>query len=261
MKTIGLIGAGNMGEALIVGTRTKYKVLIHEANAQRVQYLESKYKVRSSDLKNLVVKSDIIVLAVKPQDLSPVLDFLAGHDLKKKIVVSIAAGITVAFIEQRLIQKAKVIRTMPNMPALISEGITAVCKGKWATALDVKTVCSMLSGIGQTLVVRENMMDAITAVSGSGPAYVFLFVECLIKAGLNVGLSSAQAKDLVYQTLVGSAHLLEKSKDDAATLRAKVTSKGGTTQAATDVFMARNIERIFIEAIAAARNRAKELAK
>jgi pyrroline-5-carboxylate reductase len=119
----------------------------------------------------------------------------------------------------------------------------------------------MLKGIGETIVVKEELMDAITAVSGSGPAYVFLFVECMMKAAGNLGLTPAQSKELVYKTLTGSAHLLEKSKDDAATLRAKVTSKGGTTQAATDVFMARHIEKIFTDALTAARNRAKELAK
>ncbi len=261
MKMIGLIGGGNMGEALIAGTRKNYKVAVCEANPARVKYLKAKYKVSALDLKVLIARSDIIVLAVKPQDLAPVLDQLAGHDLKNKIVVSIAAGITVAFIEQRLVQKAKVIRTMPNMPALIGEGITAVCRGKWATPKDIKEVCQALSGIGQTLVVKENLMDAITAVSGSGPAYVFLFVECLINAANGLGLTAVQSKDLVYRTLIGSAHLLEKSSDDAATLRAKVTSKGGTTQAATDVFMARKIERIFADALAAARNRAKQLAK
>lgn len=261
MKTIGLIGGGNMGEALIAGSRKNYKVLVNEANAERVRYLESKYKTSAADLKDLVVKSDIIILAVKPQDISAVLDQLAGHDLKKKLVVSIAAGITVSFIAQRLIQKARVIRTMPNMPALIGEGITAVCKGTWATTKDVQEVCRMLKGIGGTIVVKEEWMDAITAVSGSGPAYVFLFVECLINAAQNLGLTPAQSKDLVYRTLIGSAHLLERSEDDAATLRAKVTSKGGTTQAAMDVFTKRQIERIFGDALLAAARRAKELAK
>ncbi len=261
MKTIGLIGAGNMGEALIAGSRKNYKVLVCEANSTRVKYLKSKYKISALDLKSLAINSDIIILAVKPQDLAGVLDQLAGHDLKKKLIVSIAAGITVTFIEQRLMQKAKVIRTMPNMPALIGEGITAVCKGKYATTKDVSGVCRLLSGIGRTLIVKEDLMDAITAVSGSGPAYVFLFVECLVKAAQNLGLTPEQSKDLVYQTLLGSAHLLEKSKDDAATLRAKVTSKGGTTQAATDVFLGRMIEKIFTDALVAARNRAKELAK
>lgn len=261
MKTIGLIGGGNMGEALIAGTRKAYKVLVCEANETRGLYLKSKYKISAVDLKTLVAKSNVIVLAVKPQDLSPVLDQLAGHDLKKKVIVSIAAGITVSFIEQRLIQKAKVIRTMPNMPALIGEGITAVCKGKWSTEKDVKDVCGMLKGIGETIVVKEELMDAITAVSGSGPAYVFLFVECLMKAAQNLGLTAAQSKELVYKTLLGSAHLLEKSKDDAATLRAKVTSKGGTTQAAMDVFTSRQIERVFADALLAASYRARELAK
>lgn len=261
MKTIGLIGGGNMGEAIIVGAQNKYKVLVHEANPDRQKYLKKKYKISCIDLNKLVVSSQFVVLAIKPQDFPPVLDQLAGHDLKKKVVISIAAGITVSFIEQRLIQKAKVVRAMPNMPALIGEGITAICKGKWAAAADLKEVCLVLAGIGQTLIVKEDMMDAITAVSGSGPAYVFLFVECMIRAAQNLGLTPAQSKDLVYQTLTGSAHLLGRSKDDALTLRAKVTSKGGTTQAATDVFLSRNIEKIFTDALAAARNRARELAK
>ncbi|MBL8014307.1 MAG: pyrroline-5-carboxylate reductase, partial [Candidatus Omnitrophica bacterium] len=234
MKTLGLIGGGNMGEALIVGAKNKFKVLVYEVNPDRQKYLKNKYKVACVDLNKLVISSEFIVLAIKPQDFPPVLDQLAGHDLKKKVVISIAAGITVSFIEQRLIQKAKVVRTMPNMPALIGEGITAVCKGKYATLADLKQVCTILAGIGQTLIVKEDMMDAITAVSGSGPAYIFLFVECMIRASQNLGLTAAQSKDLVYQTLTGSAHLLGKSQDDAMALRAKVTSRGGTTQAATD---------------------------
>jgi pyrroline-5-carboxylate reductase len=261
MKTIGLIGGGNMGEALIAGSRQNYKVAVCEANAARVKYLKSKYKVSALDLKALIAKSDIIVLAVKPQDLAPVLDQLAGHDLKGKLIVSIAAGITISFIEQRLVQKAKVIRTMPNMPALIGEGITAVCKGKWSTPQDMKDVCRLLNGIGKTVIVKEDQMDAITAVSGSGPAYVFLFVECFMKAAQDLGLTTAQAKELVYRTLVGSAHLLEKAPEDAASLRAKVTSKGGTTQAATDVFNGEQLDRIFRDALVAARNRARKLAK
>jgi pyrroline-5-carboxylate reductase len=261
MKTIGLIGGGNMGEALIAGSRKNYKVFACEANAVRAKYLKTKYKISVVDLKTLISKSDAIVLAVKPQDLAPVLDQLAGNDLKGKLVVSIAAGITIAFIEGRLVQKAKVIRTMPNMPALIGEGITAVCKGKWATPQDVKDVCRLLNGIGKTVIVKEDQMDAITAVSGSGPAYVFLFVECFIKAAQDLGLAPVQAKDLVYRTLTGSAHLLEKAPEDAATLRAKVTSKGGTTQAAMDVFTGEQLDRIFRDALVAARNRARKLAK
>jgi pyrroline-5-carboxylate reductase len=261
MKTIGLIGGGNMGEALIAGSRKNYKVLVTEANPARVTYLKSKYKISVVDLKTLISKSDVIVLAVKPQDLAPVLDQLAGHDLKGKIIVSIAAGVTIAFIEQRLVQKAKVIRTMPNMPALIGEGITAVCKGKWAAPKDIKDVCKILEGIGKTIIVKEDLMDAITAVSGSGPAYVFLFVECFMKAAQDIGLTPQQSKDLVYHTLIGSAHLLEKAEEDAATLRAKVTSKGGTTQAATDVFTGYQLDRIFRDALIAARDRAKKLAK
>jgi len=250
-----------MGEAIIAGTHKKYKVSVCEANATRASYLKKKYRVTVNDLTAVAKKSDVIILAVKPQDFVEVLNRLTGISLKGKIIVSIAAGITAAFIEEHLGKKVKVVRTMPNMPALIGEAITAVCQGKFASAQDVKTVCAILSGIGETVVVKENQMDAITATSGSGPAYVFLFVECFVNAAKSLGLSPAQAKDLVYKTLTGSVHLLEKAGDDAATLRAKVTSKGGTTQAAMDVFWSNQIEKIFVKALTAARNRARELAK
>lgn len=261
MKSIGLIGGGNMGEAIIAGTRKKYKVSVCEANDARASFLKKKYRITVGDLTVVVKKSDVVILAVKPQDFVEVLNRLTGISLKGKIIVSIAAGITVAFIEEHLGKKTKVVRTMPNMPALIGEGITAVCQGTFASPQDVKTVCEILSGIGETVVVKENLMDAITATSGSGPAYVFLFVESFMNAAKSLGLSPEQAKELVYKTLTGSAHLLEKSKDDAAALRSKVTSKGGTTQAAMDAFWSNQFGNIFLKALTAARNRARELAK
>ena len=124
----------------------------------------------------------------------------------------------------------RVVRAMPNMPALIGEGITGICAGRFAKSADLKLAQSILSAIGQTVIVKESMIDAVTAVSGSGPAYVFLFVEQWINAAIKLGFDRSQAKQLVYKTLLGSAHLLEQSQFEAADLRVKVTSKGGTTQ-------------------------------
>jgi pyrroline-5-carboxylate reductase len=150
---------------------------------------------------------------------------------------------------------------MPNMPALIGEGMTALCAGQYASAKDLAVAQEILSSVGKTMVVKEKYMDAITAVSGSGPAYVFLFVEQWMAAAKELGFKDAEAKALVYQTLTGSAHLLEKSAFDAAALRAKVTSKGGTTQAAMDVFSQARFGHIMKKALLAAKKRSQELAR
>ena len=261
MLKLGIIGGGNMGEAIIARARGKYKICVCEANAARASFLKKKYKIKTLDLEGLIGASDIILLAVKPQDIGFVLEGIAKNKIKNLLFVSIAAGITSRFIERRLGQRARVVRTMPNMPALIGEGITALSKGRFASMQDLKTAQALFNNIGPTLIVEEKWIDAVTAVSGSGPAYVFLFTECLMNAARALGFKDAQARQLVYQTLLGSAHLLEKATDDAATLRAKVTSKGGTTKAAMDVFMAHKLEKIFVDALTAAYRRAKELAK
>ena len=180
---------------------------------------------------------------------------------RHKIYISIAAGLTTRFFEKHLGEKISVVRAMPNMPALIGEGVTGVCAGRFTNSSDLKLAQEILGALGKTIIVKESMMDAVTAVSGSGPAYVFLFVEQWIAAAKKLGFKAVEAKHLVYQTLLGSAHLLEKSEFDAATLRAKVTSKGGTTQAAMDVFAKGKLSQLMKNALVAAKNRAGELAK
>lgn len=259
MKTIGIIGGGNMGAAIIARTRKAYKILVCEADAKKAGALKSKYGVHSVSMSELARSSNVIVLAVKPQDFGPVLSTIRPF-LKDQLVVSIAAGITTLYIEKKL-GRCRVVRTMPNMPAQIGEGITAICRGRYASAADLKTTSQILNHVGKTVVVNEGSIDAVTAVSGSGPAYVFLFVECFLKAARSLGLNEKIAKELVLSTLLGSTHLLEKSGEDAGALRAKVTSKGGTTQAAMDVFLSRKIDTIFTQALKAAKQRAKALAK
>jgi len=256
---IGIIGGGNMGEALIRGLYTKYNVHVCETNAPRVKYLKAKYQgIVLGDLK-VVEKASVIILAIKPQDMELLLKQIpAGMN---KLFISIAAGLTTKFFENHLGGKVRVVRTMPNMPALIGEGITGICAGKYAKGADLKLAESLLGSIGQTVIVNESMLDAVTAVSGSGPAYVFLFVEQWINAAVKLGFNQAQAKQLVYKTLLGSAHLLEKSQFDAGELRVKVTSKGGTTQAALDVFSKRKFDLLMKDALVAAKKRAKQLAK
>jgi pyrroline-5-carboxylate reductase len=256
---ISIIGGGNMGEAILKGIRRKFSVSVCELNSKRCRVLKTKYKVLAGNLKDVVKSAQVVILAVKPQNINEVLIPLSEVIESRQLVISIAAGMTSNYIQKRLGAKIKVVRTMPNMPAQIGEGITAVSKGRYATAADVRLACRILNCVGETIVVKERQIDAITAVSGSGPAYVFLFVECLIQAARKLGLKESQAKALVYQTLMGSARLLTRQSDDAATLRAKVTSKGGTTQAAMDVFARRKIDKIIEEALRAAKRRAKEL--
>ena len=258
---IGVIGGGNMGAAIVSKIKNKYNVSVCEKDSARQKFIKSKFKVRVGDLTAIVKNAKIIILAVKPQDFDQILREVAAVIRQDQLVISIAAGITTQYIEKRLGAGIKVIRTMPNLPAQIGQGMTGICIGKNATRADLKQAVKIFDNIGKTIVVQEKWMDAITAVSGSGPAYVFLFVECLMNAAKNLGFNEEQAKTLINQTLRGSLSLLENSKDDAQTLRSFVTSKGGTTLAAMDVFFAKDIEDIFTEALKAAKKRAAELAK
>ena len=255
---VGIIGGGNMGEALIKGLHKSHSVSVVESNSQRAAYLKKKYRVSVANLSESVKSSSVIVLAVKPQDMEALLKQIL--DSKNKLFISIAAGLTTKFFEKYL-RGARVIRCMPNMPALIGQGITGLCGGKNAKASDIKIAQEILKTIGQTVVVKESAIDAITAVSGSGPAYIFLFVEYWMKTAQSLGLKESEAKALVYQTLIGSANLLEQSSFTAGELRTKVTSKGGTTQAAMDVFFKGKLDQLIKQALLAAKKRAKELSK
>ena len=253
-----IIGGGNMGEALIKGLNG-HGLFVCEANPARARYLKNKYKVNIAQLSDAVSKAELIVFAVKPQDMAEALKQV--KQLGDKLYISIAAGLTTKFFENHLGGKPKVVRAMPNMPALIGEGITGICAGRFAKPVDLKLAQTVLAAVGETVIVKEAMMDAVTAVSGSGPAYVFLFVEQWMAAAKKLGFKEEESKRFIYQTLIGSAHLLVKSAFDPGTLRAKVTSKGGTTQAAMDVFQNGKFDQIFQKALLAAKNRSKELAK
>jgi pyrroline-5-carboxylate reductase len=265
-KIIGIIGGGNMGEALIKGlTKNKlFRIYVCEANSARINALKEKYKISyEENIRSLISKVDIIILAVKPQDMDAPLSQLRNDDSKEdKLFISIAAGLTTKFFEKHLGNKARVVRAMPNMPALEGQSMTAICKGRFANSVDVKQARGILTSIGEVIIVEEKYMDAITAVSGSGPAYVFLFVEQWISAAENLGFDKTQARQLVYKTLLGSVHLLKQSDFDATELRAKVTSKGGTTEAAMKVFFKGDkFGKLMKDALLAAKKRAKELAK
>ncbi len=259
MIKIGIIGGGNMGEAILASLRRQYQVSVSEKEAARVAFLKKKYRVKAYDIFSTVRQSDIVLLAVKPQDAGEALQEIRSAWSKNKVLLSIAAGLTTSYLEKALPPGARVIRTMPNLPALIGEGMTAVSQGKFAKLGDLKKAVKLLEHIGQVIVLPEKMLDGVTAISGSGPAYVFLFMECLAKAARELGFDEGTTDQLVRQTFLGSIHLLAQRNENPAALRVKVTSKGGTTQAATEVFMKNNIEAIIVQAVAAAHHRAAQL--
>ena len=204
---------------------------------------------------------DIIIFAVKPQTLADILPEYKTRFGSSPLYISIAAGKTINLFAKHLGEDAKIIRAMPNTPALVGKAITALCASENVSNDEKQTATKLMEAFGKALWIDEKNMDAVTAISGSGPAYLFLFLESLTKAGISVGLEEKIAKELAIATVHGSIHLAEKSTDNFETLRKNVTSKGGTTQAALEVLMQENaLENLLEKAVKSAVNRAKELA-
>ena len=261
---VGLIGVGVMGEALISGLITsrfpKAQIVFTEKRAERAREISSKYGAREVDLTELAKTSDVVLLVVKPQDLAQLLASINGNLNKNATLVSFAAGKTTEFISEIVGPDISIIRVMPNTPTLIGLGMAAISLGKSVNPEQAKFISEFLATCGKVISVEENLQDAVTALSGSGPAYFFVFIEEMIKSGISLGLSSDQATTLAIQTMVGSAAMLEQSGKNATTLRENVTSPNGTTAAALKVFSEANLGDIVAKAMTAARDRSQELA-
>ena len=268
---IGIIGAGNMGGAiargiLSAGLYGAQDVLICDVIPLKAEELAREAGIRAADTPDaLSESSSAIIIAVKPQVMEQCLDEIKEAVDSSKLIISIAAGITTEFIEQRLDRPgrpsggARVVRVMPNTPALVGEGAAAICGGSNAGEADLEIAERIFAALGKAYRLDESLIDAVTAVSGSGPAYLFLFAESLERAAVEAGLPKDMAAGLVAQTLFGSAKLLIGSSDTASELREKVTSPGGTTEAALAVFRERNFEDTTIAAVMAALARGREL--
>ncbi len=267
-KTIGFIGAGNMAEALIKGlvsskTVSKKNIFASDVNEKRLKHIYKTYSVNiSGDNAEIAKRADIIILAVKPQIIRKVLDPLSKDIKKKHLAISIVAGIKTKAIK-KILSKAKVVRVMPNNPALVGEGITAISLPLQSEAsdLDMRIVQKIFESVGKTVFVKEELMDAVTALSGSGPGFVYFFVEAMIDGGVVAGLSYGNARKLAIQTVLGSAKTLIESEKKPEVLRTMVTSPGGTTQAGIRVFESKGLKKIVSQAIVAALKRAKELSE
>jgi pyrroline-5-carboxylate reductase len=264
-KTIAFLGGGNMGEALIRGlltakTVTPSQIVVTDVRPERLDSVAKTFGIRTTgDNMKAVADADIVVLAVKPQQMSTVLAPLKSATSDLTLFISIAAGVTTARIEGELGGRAHVVRVMPNTPALVGAGAAALAKGAYATDDDLATAESILGAVGITVRVAERFIDAVTALSGSGPAYVFFVTEAMINAGVTAGLDEALARKLAIQTVYGAAKLLVESGEEPESLRRKVTSPGGTTEAALKVMNERKLTEIFVEAIQAAEQRSREL--
>lgn len=262
--TIAVIGAGVMGEALINALITSgispHAITISEKREERASELRAKYGVSFADLKENVEKSDAILLVVKPQDMSSLLKEIKPYLSEGTLLISIAAGKKIDFVLNHVGGSFPVIRVMPNTPALVGEGMAAMSIGPHVTDSQRSFVRSFLQATGRVVEIDESLQDAVTAVSGSGPAYFFAFVEAMVASGVTLGLPLDVATELTVQTMVGAAKLLNSSGKSAKELRENVTSPNGTTAAALASFQASSLTEIVAKAMAAARDRSQELA-
>ena len=262
---IGIIGAGNMGTAIVRGLVAAN--VVPPGNITAIDIDEAKLRKLAADpgvntttnLEMLARASEIIIVAVKPQSMEELVGELARHVTPSHLVVSIAAGISTAFLEQRLPTETRVVRVMPNTPAMVRCGATALCRGSQATAEDMELATRLFSALGTAVIVDEELMDVVTALSGSGPAYFFYVAEKLRNAAVEHGLPETVADQLARQTLYGAGTLLRETGAAPEELRARVTSKGGTTAAAVAVFNAADLDEIIARAVGAAVTRSKEL--
>jgi pyrroline-5-carboxylate reductase len=264
MSTTAIIGAGVMGETLLSGLiragRPTAELLVGEKRLERARELEEKYAVSVVSNLEATRRADTLALVVKPQDMAALLDEIAPSVRPGQLVVSLAAGITTTFLEARLPDGVPVVRVMPNTPALVDEGMAAIAPGSHCDDDHLAIAEDLLKTTGRVIRVPEKQQDAVTAISGSGPAYLFFVVESMIEAGVHLGLPRTTATELVVQTVVGSAKLLRETGEHPTVLREQVTSPGGTTAAAIRELEDHKVRAAFITAMEAARDRSISLA-
>ena len=259
-----VIGAGNMGEALIAGLiaygETPANIAVCEKRAERAAELVSRYGIKIAEISESVSDAEVILLVVKPQDMASVLAEIGSLVNPAAVLVSFAAGKKIDFISTQLGKANSVIRVMPNTATMVGAGMAAISLGAGVTADQREFVTGFLAKSGEVVEVSEDLQDAVTATSGSGPAYFFAFVEAMIFGAQELGLSPEVATKLTVQTLVGAAKLLAESGKSASELRENVTSPNGTTAAALKSFSDGDLAALVAKSMQAARDRSIELA-
>jgi pyrroline-5-carboxylate reductase len=265
MSVIAVLGAGKIGEALLSGLlhggQSADELLFTERYAERAVELTERYGVQAVTVAEAAKRADVLVVAVKPQDIEPVLDDLAPLLDSHSLVVSLCAGLPTSLYERRLADGVPVVRVMPNTPMLVNEAMSAISAGRHASAAHLEIVEELLSHVGKVVRVPESQQDAVTALSGSGPAYFFFLVEAMIDAGILLGLPRALAGQLIIQSAVGAAKMLAESGEHPVLLREAVTSPAGTTINAIRELEVHGVRAAMLAAIEAARDRSEELGK
>ncbi|MGZ4782786.1 MAG: pyrroline-5-carboxylate reductase [Oryzihumus sp.] len=264
MGTVAIFGAGVMGETLLSGLvragRDAGDIIVTERREDRAAELRAKYGVRSMANADAAAAADTLVLVVKPQDMGGLLEEIRDHLTAGSLVVSLAAGITTSYLQERLPEGTPVVRVMPNTPALVDQGMAAISAGSHCDEAHLAEAEQLLRSCGKVLRVPEKHQDAVTAISGSGPAYIFYVVEAMIEAGVLLGMPRSTSTELVVQTLYGAATMLKETGQHPKVLRELVSSPGGTTMAALRQLDDHKVRAAFLTAMEAAAARSAELA-
>jgi pyrroline-5-carboxylate reductase len=265
---VGFVGGGNMATALVkgflaAGLYRAEQICVSDVDAPKLAALRRRYKVvTTQDNTALVRDAKVVIIAVKPQIIDAVLASMRPSVTPQELFVSIAAGVTTARLEAGLGKGARVLRVMPNTPALLAKGMSVLVRGRYATPADERLGLRLLRAVGQAVAVQdERLLDAVTGLSGSGPAYVYRFAEGLIAGGVAAGLTAALATQLTFQTLVGAAAMLQETGDTPEALRAAVTSPGGTTLAGLSELERRGFKDAVAAAVVTATRRSEELGR
>ncbi|PZM96389.1 MAG: pyrroline-5-carboxylate reductase [Actinobacteria bacterium] len=264
-RTVAVIGAGKLGELVLSGLRRAGwptdKLLATARRAERAAELADRYGVRTVDNLAAVDLADVLVIGVKPQDAAALLDEIGPKVSAEQLVISLCAGLPTSFFQRRLAAGTPVVRVMTNTPARVGQAMTAISAGPHATGEHLALAEKLFTPLGATVRVPESQQDAVTALSGSGPAYFYLLVEAMIDAGVLLGVPRQVARELIVQTALGSAMMLRETGEHPVTLREAVTSPAGTTIAAIRELERHGVRAALLAALEAARDRAQELAK
>jgi pyrroline-5-carboxylate reductase len=266
-KKLFFIGSGNMASAIISGLLESNlveseNIVCNDVVKEKVVNLQKKYGISiAEDKGEAIIGADIIFLSVKPQNMLKVFDEIKHFIRNKAIVISIAAGITTRFIEDSIQKKIAVIRAMPNTPSLVRSGATALCKGRFVSDDQLQKARNLFASIGKAEILEEKKFDIITALSGSGPAYIFYFCELMQKAAEKLGLDKNVARIFAVQTVYGAGKMLDITKESAERLKEKVKSPNGTTEAALKYFESQKLQDIIYEAMTQAMEKSKALSK
>lgn len=258
---IGFIGAGNMAEAYISSLENEAELFFYEINETRSKFIKEKYKIKQeNNLLDLINSSEYIILSVKPHIIEIVLNQIKDFGLDSKYILSIAAGVTIEKIENIIGENKKIARIMPNTPALIKKGVSGISFNKMIDSEEEKQkIIDIIKATGLVIPIEENKMDVLTAISGSGPAYVFLLINSIAEGGVKLGMDKATSLKLATETFIGAAELIKQTQKHPEQLKDMVTSPGGTTAAGLYTMEENGVRKAMIETVESAYKKAKEL--